>query len=76
MRISYDPEARAAYVSLLGAIEDGSSVRQLGPIDLPGGDGQIVVDLDRDGHILGFEILNADLALSPEVNAKASNPGE
>lgn len=76
MRISYDREARAAYVSLLGPLEDGSSVRQVGPIDIPGGDGQVVIDVDKDGHILGFEVLNAGLALSPDVIAKATNPGE
>ena len=61
---------------MLGAIEDGSSMRQVGPIDIPGGDGQVVIDVDKDGHILGFEVLNADLALSPDVIAKATNPGE
>lgn len=49
MRITYDPEADALYVELRYA-------RAVDNVDIEDG---ISVDLDSEGHVLGFEILGA-----------------
>ena len=56
MRITYDPEADALYIALREvAATDG--------IDIEEG---VSVDLDKDGHIVGIEILDASKRLTPE----------
>lgn len=49
MHITYDPEADALYIEL-------RHVRSVDNIDLEDG---ISVDLDAEGHVVGFEILGA-----------------
>ncbi|GAA3595420.1 hypothetical protein GCM10022223_08210 [Kineosporia mesophila] len=56
MNLTYDPEAEAAYVSLVERIEPGEAVRQSDFIELPGG-AQAVLDFDADGKLLGIELL-------------------
>ena len=49
MKIEYDREADALYVQFRkGSVEDNIDVEE-----------GVTVDLDRDGHILGIEILAA-----------------
>ena len=56
MKITYDPEADALYIALReAAATDG--------IDIEEG---VSVDLDKDGHIIGIEILDASKRLTPE----------
>lgn len=54
MKISYDPEVDAAYVRLV----EGRSAKQVVCADddlwRP-----IVIDLDGEGHVVGFEFLDA-----------------
>jgi len=65
MRITYDKAADAAYVYLVDRIRRGEvartyscDVKQVGEINL---------DFDKGGHLLGIEILNASSRLSPET---------
>jgi uncharacterized protein YuzE len=60
-RITYDPEANMAYVHVVEA-EAGASKRQVVVHDdaLPS---TIVVDLDADGRILGFELFDGSRCL-------------
>ncbi len=65
MRITYDPEADALYIAQReAAATDG--------IDIEEG---VSVDLDKDGHIIGIEILDASERLTPEelVNVSYEN---
>ena len=65
MKITYDPEGDALYIALRDApAADG--------IDIEEG---VSVDLDKDGHIIGIEILDASERLTPEelVNVSYEN---
>ena len=56
MKITYDPEADALYIGL-------RKVQAADSIDVEEG---VVADLDKDGHIIGFEVLDASKRLSPD----------
>lgn len=59
MRTTYDSEANALYVRLSeGAIVESEEIR-------PG----IVVDFDKDGRIVGFEMLDARMQLPADALA-------
>lgn len=66
--ITYDPGARAAYIRLTeiapGAIR---KTEQAVP-------DQILLDFDRQNHLVGIEILNADYVLPKEVLKSAEKP--
>ena len=74
MRITYDPEANAAYIQMVDKIEAGESVAQVHSLATPGGKGEIAIDFDAEGMILGFEVLGASEVLRKEVLAQAVNP--
>jgi uncharacterized protein YuzE len=57
MRITIDPEADAAYVSLQNDIADGAAVENV--VVERAGKGDIVLDFDADGYLLGIEIIGA-----------------
>ena len=54
----------------LGApIADGGVARTV-PVDLPDGvSGELFLDFDEDGHLLGIELLGASRLLRPEGRA-------
>ncbi len=56
MRITYDPEADALYIELRRAVPADN-------IDLEDG---VTADLDADGHVIGFEVLDARERLGNE----------
>ncbi|NAS21826.1 DUF2283 domain-containing protein [Herbidospora sp. NEAU-GS84] len=58
MRLVIDGEADAAYLCLADSIADGEAVSQIA-VNAPDLNGTIVVDLDENGRILGFEIIGA-----------------
>lgn len=67
MRITYDPgDGGAAYVYLVDRISPGEAKRQVVTLD-----GQVLLDLDAEGRLLGVEILGADRLLRPETLAAA-----
>lgn len=64
--LRHDPEVDAAYVTIGAPIRAGEAVRQVPvplPDDLPG---ELILDFDRDGHLLGVEILGASALLRAE----------
>ncbi|MFJ4225258.1 DUF2283 domain-containing protein [Microbacterium sp. NPDC089695] len=71
MNIRYDPEVDAAYLALGRDVEDGEAVAQIPEIYPPGGRGEIILDLDAEGHVIGMEILGASVLLRPDVLAAA-----
>ena len=58
LRVTYDPEANAAYIYFVPEIEFGGVARTV-PVD--GGDHPWMVNLDVDseGRLLGIEVLDA-----------------
>jgi uncharacterized protein YuzE len=51
-RVTYDAQANAAYVYLVDAIRPGEAVRQQVI-------GNVILDFDIDGKLLGIEVLDA-----------------
>lgn len=70
MRISFDPEADAAYIQLADVIGAGGVAFTYGcdPSDV---DGMIHLDFDSDGRLVGIEVLDASGKLPPEVLLQA-----
>jgi uncharacterized protein YuzE len=67
VRITRDDEADAAYLAF-GAIGEGVAVEQV-TITRPGG--ELVLDFDRDGRVLGLEIIGAAALAPPGLLAEA-----
>jgi uncharacterized protein YuzE len=64
--ITYDPEADAAHITL-------------GDGDVAGTEevaANIILDYDRDGRVVGIEVLTASKVLPPAVWQHARHPGE
>ena len=74
MKITYDKQADAAYVMIADRIQDGEAAIQLHSIETPGGKGEVTLDFDRNGKLLGMEILGAAQVLHPEVLARTEPP--
>lgn len=64
MKITYDKQADAAYVMITDRIHDGEAATQLHLIETPGGKGEVTLDFDRNGKLLGMEILGAEKSFS------------
>jgi uncharacterized protein YuzE len=65
MRVRYDDEANAAYLELGDDTAEGSAVENV-VVERPGR-GDIVLDFDADGRLLGVEIIGATELLRPTV---------
>lgn len=61
MRITYDQEANAAYIYLEDSIPPGAAVST--HVCDAGIEGGIHLDFDKDGRLLGIEVLNASRVL-------------
>ncbi|WP_375598926.1 DUF2283 domain-containing protein [Devosia sp. Naph2] len=60
--VAYDPEADAAYIRFSsGLVEESEEVS-------PG----IVLDYDKEGHIVGMEVLQARKQLPPDMLVEAA----
>ncbi|MFD3403747.1 DUF2283 domain-containing protein [Kribbella sp. NPDC058693] len=66
MRLTYDPDADAAYVYLVDVIGPGEVTRTV-PSMLELDNAFIAFDLNSDGKIVGFEILGASRVLPPDT---------
>ena len=63
-RVTYDPDADAAYVTLSSAaVRDSAEVS-------PG----VVFDYDGDGRVVGIELLDARTHLAPGAWSRARRP--
>lgn len=58
LRVTFDDEVDAAYISLKHPLSSGEAVRQ---ICVDGGDDpwDVIIDVDANGRILGLEVLGA-----------------
>jgi uncharacterized protein YuzE len=63
MKLSYDPESDAAYVRL---VDGHNAVKQV-LIEDEALWKPIVIDLDGEGHVIGFEFLDASELLPSEL---------
>ena len=70
MNFDYDPEADAAYLAIAqpGTLPD----RQISGITIEGMEGEIEIDVDEDGRVIGIEFVKASLIL-PSGFLKKSN---
>lgn len=66
MRWTYDPEADAAYIQFVEEIGVGGVTKTVGCDPLEVG-GMINLDFDRDGRLLGIEVLDASRILPREM---------
>jgi uncharacterized protein YuzE len=73
MRITFDPEANAAYIYLKEAIEPGGvSKTELCNVELSGG--PIFLQFNSDGRLIGIEILGARELLLEDTLDEAERP--
>jgi uncharacterized protein YuzE len=75
MRVTYDATADAAYVSLVDTIGEGEAATQIHSITTPGDRGEVALDFDADGRLLGIEVLHASAVLPAAVLADAVRIG-
>lgn len=66
MRVTYDKQANAAYIYIASEILPGSiqETYTCNPVEVGG---EINLDFDNQGKLVGIEILNADKKLPMEV---------
>ncbi len=57
MRVTYDSQANAAYIDIDEDVAEGSVVENV-VIERPGR-GDIVLDIDAEGYLLGVEVIGA-----------------
>lgn len=74
MRLTYDPDADAAFVVLVDEIPPGGAPRSH-MCDLEVREGAVILLLDADGRLLGLELLGASRLLPPAVLASAAGSG-
>ena len=72
MRLTYDPEADAAYIYLTE--EQLMPGRDSVPVDPPEGVQAMVIVDWKDGKIVGLEVLGASALLHADLLAKAIRP--
>jgi uncharacterized protein YuzE len=65
LRVTYDGEANAAHVELEDDVADGTAVENV-VVERPGR-GDIVLDFDADGRLLGVEVIGATELLRTTV---------
>jgi len=65
MRLEYDKEADAGYIYLVDEIKDGEAVKT---IEL---DSNIILDFNKDGKLLGIEVLDASNVLNKDILLKS-----
>lgn len=66
MTLKFDPEADAAYLPIGRDLSPGESVFQVSEIRGPLGGGEITLDFDSEGRLIGIEVLGASKLLRPE----------
>lgn len=71
MRIEHGEENDVAYIHLVDHIGAGEAVRQV-VVEDAAIKGEVILDLDHDGALLGIEIIGASHVLRPETLARAS----
>ena len=72
MRISYDPQADAAYFSFTETVLDPG--RDSIPLEVPSGVDALVIMDWKNGKIVGLEVLDAASVLHPDLLALTEPP--
>jgi len=75
MRVTYDKNVNAAYIYIVDNIEPGG-VENTYPCDPNDVNGMINLDFDKEGKLIGIEVLGADKKLSKELLDKAEIIGK
>jgi len=75
MRVTYDAVADAAYIALAGPVGDGETATTIHSLLTPGDRGEVALDFDADGRLLGIEVLHASAVLPAAVLAEAEPIG-
>lgn len=70
---TYDPDADASYIYVASDQAKGDAVRQQ-HVHCDGSDGQIILDYDRDGRLLGIELLGASSLLQASALSPIEQP--
>jgi uncharacterized protein YuzE len=65
VQVTFDPSVDAAYVEIVDH-KDGEAVEQVN-VTPPHGEGDVVLDFDKDGRLLGIEVIGARRTLRPET---------
>jgi len=71
VRITYDPDADAAYIRVVDPIEPGAAITQVSLRPDESIHADFILDFDSEGSLLGIEILGARRGLRPETIAAA-----
>lgn len=71
MHITYDRTVDAAYIALVDEIADGAVTQQLHSLATPHELGEVTLDFDENGLLLGIEVLGASNVLPKAVLAVA-----
>jgi uncharacterized protein YuzE len=78
MKVTHDTEVDAAYVTIVESIEKGEAAFQLSAQLITDREhpplAEFILDLDRDGKLLGIEVLGAISGLRSET-LRLANPG-
>ena len=74
MRITYDPDADAAFIYLVDSIQNGQ-VAQSHMCDLEIREGAVILAMDQQQRLLGIEILGAAKLLPQVVLEQSEHPG-
>ena len=70
---TFDPEADAAYIYLMPPVP-GSAAHSV-PCVSENAAGDVILDFDKGGRLIGIEILGASKALPKEILAESVLPG-
>jgi uncharacterized protein YuzE len=79
MRVTYDPDADAAYIYLVPAIKPGESHETVTVAKDDANqelERDLMLDFDREGRLLGIEVLAARGFLRDELLDSAPPPGK
>lgn len=72
MRVTYDSEADSAYIQLGKLDVGGVAYTYITEPEIE--TGMINLDFDREGRLLGIEVLSASRSLPQELHASATRP--
>jgi uncharacterized protein YuzE len=75
VRIKYERGTDAAYLHLVDEVRPGEAVRQIVVADVRL-TGEVVLDFDATGKLLGIEVLGASGLLRPETLSQAVEPAD
>ncbi|MFD0888139.1 DUF2283 domain-containing protein [Streptosporangium algeriense] len=74
MRVEHDTDNDVAYVYLVEEIAPGEAKTQI-LVEHPALRGEVILDLDEYGRLLGVEVIGASAVLSPETLAESEEEG-